>query len=516
MPVIAALLRRLRRDQRGFTTVTVMMVVLVGGLLVTGAFAAANPDIFSARTDQDRKAAYSAAEAGLNVYAYHLNQDNGYWARCTDVPPPNATESSAVNQPWNGVGTDPRSWRTVPGTTTAYTIELLPTNGFTQCSETQPDASMLDTTTGTFKIRVTGRSNGAKRSIIATFKRRSFLDYIYFTNFETADPVTYGTSSSITWASQNCQLWYRQGRNSACTAIQFANNDVVAGPFHTNDDILTCGSPTFGRSTADSIEVSAPAPGYRPNCGTATPNFVGTWMTSAPVLTMPPSNTSLASLAGVKYTGTTHIVLNGSSMTVTPAGGAATTVAIPSNGVVYVQSGTCGSTGYSINQTYTTPTGCGDVWVHGSTSQNVTIAADNDVIVDGSLTKTADNLVGLIANNFVRIYHPVSRDSDGNCLGNATGSLSSPTVQAAILAVQHSFIVDNYFCGAALGNLTITGAIAQRFRGPVGTLGSSGTTGYIKSYTYDDRLRYREPPSFLDPVQVSWRVGRQTEQVPPR
>jgi Tfp pilus assembly protein PilX len=532
MPVIS-FLRRLAREDRGFTTVTVMMVVLVGGLLVTGAFAAANPDILYSRADQDRKAAYAAAEAGLNVYAFHLNQDNGYWARCTNVPPPNATESSAVNQPWNGAGADPRAWRTVQGTNTSYAIELLPANGYTQCSEAQAEATMIDNTNGTFRIRATGKSNQRKRSIVATFKRRSFLDYIYFTNFETADPVTYGTASAIAWASANCQVWYRQNRDSQCTAIQFAANDVVAGPFHTNDDILTCTSPTFGRTPADPIEVSAPAPGYRPSCGPATPNFLGTWTTSAPVLTMPPSNTTLKTLAGVTYTGTTKIALNGANMTITPPTGAPSTVAIPSNGVIYVQSGTCGSTGYNINQDYSTPTGCGDVWVHGTTSQNITIAADNDVIVDGDLYKSADNLVGLIANNFVRVYHPVTRppppppggggggEGGGggggtSCTGNATGTMQNITIQAAILALQHSFIVDNYFCGAQLGTLTVLGAIAQRFRGPVGTMGSSGGTGYTKSYNYDDRLRYREPPSFLDPVQVSWRIARQNEQIPPR
>ena len=39
-------------------------------------------------------------------------------------------------------------------------------------------------------------------------------------------------------------------------------------------------------------------------------------------------------------------------------------------------------------------------------------------------------------------------------------------------------------------------------------------TGYRKDYEYNDRLRYREPPYFLDPVQASWRVARQNEQVP--
>jgi hypothetical protein len=59
----------------------------------------------------------------------------------------------------------------------------------------------------------------------------------------------------------------------------------------------------------------------------------------------------------------------------------------------------------------------------------------------------------------------------------------------------------------------VTGAIAQKYRGIVGTFGSS-QTGYIKNYAYDDRLKYREPPHFLDPVQTAWRVVRETEQVP--
>lgn len=61
----------------------------------------------------------------------------------------------------------------------------------------------------------------------------------------------------------------------------------------------------------------------------------------------------------------------------------------------------------------------------------------------------------------------------------------------------------------------VYGAIAQRFRGPVGTgNGLTPSTGYRKEYVYNDRLRYREPPYFLDPVQASWRISRSTEQVP--
>ena len=35
-------------------------------------------------------------------------------------------------------------------------------------------------------------------------------------------------------------------------------------------------------------------------------------------------------------------------------------------------------------------------------------------------------------------------------------------------------MVDNYNCGDPLGQLTVNGVIAQKFRGPVGTGGASG------------------------------------------
>ena len=88
-------------------------------------------------------------------------------------------------------------------------------------------------------------------------------------------------------------------------------------------------------------------------------------------------------------------------------------------------------------------------------------------------------------------------------------------IEAAILALKDSFVVDNYQCGSALGTLTVFGAIAQKFRGPVGTFsGTDLNSGYAKDYNYNDALRYRSPPYFLDPMQAAWRVIRANEQVP--
>jgi hypothetical protein len=90
---------------------------------------------------------------------------------------------------------------------------------------------------------------------------------------------------------------------------------------------------------------------------------------------------------------------------------------------------------------------------------------------------------------------------------NGTGSITNETIDAAILAISHSFIVDNYSCGSELGTLTVNGAIAQNYRGVVGTTGGNG---YVKSYNYDSRLKYIEPPSFIAPEKTAWVIGRET------
>ena len=202
-------------------------------------------------------------------------------------------------------------------------------------------------------------------------------------------------------------------------------------------------------------------------------------------------------------------------------------VAVPSSGVVYVQNGACTSSYSPFTVTYPASSGCGNAIVHssGTYSGQLTIAAENDIIIDDDIKRSSSSadLLGLVANNFIRIKHPVcpssnlgcssgtttSETAKGSCNGGVNGTGSNPNIQidAALLAIDHSFIVDHYDCGGSLGTLTVNGAIAQKFRGAVGT---TGGTGYIKDYNYDDRLRYQEPPHFFDPVQSAWHVQRET------
>jgi Tfp pilus assembly protein PilX len=588
------MLFRLSRDERGFTMVTVVGSLLIVTLLAVTALSYAQNDLPVGAHDRDRKVAYAAAEAGAQNYLYYLSQDPNYWAKCTNDTTAYTTPPQ-INQRLNAALPESRTFVRVPNTTKAwYTIELLPANGAPACSITNFEASMIDATTGTFRIRTTGRAglNGVKRSIVTTFKRQSLLDFIYFTDFETRSPALYpvevGTRNTRTpsncapaacrdlktWAGDECDRYYgddtdglRQnqffnGQYQAsgsptgswttlndssddpmqCNAINFIGADVVAGPFHTNDEFSCTGAPDFGRTIVDRIETASlgqtaiPAPGYR-GCS---PLFIGTHVKSAPRVEIPPTNKALYRDTAVNYrfVGRTQITMSGANMTVTGTRENGTALAgvsmpIPADGVVYVSNSAAnkptGSPGYAcpgynvLNTDALFPNdACGNLEIKGNYSVNVTLTAENDIVVKDDLTRTVavptpDALLGLISNNFIRIYHPVTGCGTLGCnfidgCSNASGGPGSITIDAAILSLNHSFVTDNWHCGVNLGTLTVNGAIAQKFRGAVGR----GTSGYTKLYSYDNRLRYRSPPKFLDPVQAAWQIQAYNEQVPAR
>ncbi len=528
---ISRRLARVRRGEDGYAMIAVIGATALVTVLVGAALAATNRDLGLTRRDLDDKRAFAAAQAGIADYSFHLNNDNGYWSKCTSVPSPNA-----VNQ----VGSTANR-RNVPGSSDAeYAIELLPASGESSCNPADPVTTMLEGSgpnTGSFRIRATGFVADTKASIVATFKRASLLDYIYFTQLETSDPVTYGNASTIAGAYQQCSKFIREGRYSApipggggqyCTKIVFFTGDQINGPLHTNDALMICGTPSFGRTAADVTEVSSPPVGWTGECGgTNTPNFVGPFVTTAPVLTPPPTNGKLKTIAGPSYTysGQTEIELSGTTMTVTTSAGTVGPIAIPASGVIYVENGSCSASYNPFTVTYPNSSGCGNVRVSGNYSSQLTIAAENDIIVWGDITRTGSGLLGLIANNFIRVRHPVcptwnrgcsdttAQTSRTQCNGGVNGddSLYDVRIDAALLAIQHSFIVDHYNCGSDLGDLIVNGAISQKWRGPVGT---TGGTGYIKDYNYDDRLRYQEPPNFLDPVESAWHIQRETLDFP--
>ena len=502
--------------------VAVVLVMLATGLLTATAFAAVGGDIPFARDSQDRKQAYAAAEAGIEYYLYQLARDNDYWTKCANVGtgvPINMANPSAGS----------RKWRNVAGSPARYSIELLP--GEAACDTTKPEETLLDSATGTFRIRSTGESRAESRTIVSTYRRSSFLDYLYFTDYEASDPLSFADSDDVEYARDNC-VQYRAVRNqkSWCrdnVNITFPDFDAIHGPMHTNDDLLTCGAPDFGRlDKGDRIEISGPATnGWTRGEGcSGSPNFIGIKRHPAATLTVPTSNTRLrdATLTGYRFSGATTIVLKGTTMDVTTPNSSGTfstttNMALPANGVIYVEKdGVCSiDAPRRVDYDNAADWRCAILTVRGNYSKSLTFGSEDDVLIDEDLTRNNENVVlGLIANRFVRVKHDVE-GSCGDNIPNSSNPLHNIQIDAAMLALNDSFIVDNYQCGDPMGTLTVRGAIAQKFRGPVGTFsGSSKASGYTKNYNYDDRLRYRSPPYFLDPVSAAWRVVRSNEQAP--
>lgn len=476
--------------------VAALGVLTLTSVLVTAAFVSAQGDINLTQRDLDNKRAYFAARGGLDEFLHHLKQNPNYWSGCPKVDP-------AIQLPGSTAG---------DGLTYGY--KPVPANGAPNCVAAN-DATMIDNASGTFRMRFTGTSSDSTRSIIASFKRDSPLDFLWYTIYEVLDPNTQPLGEQAAYRTK-CEKFHRQGRDESCD-IQFITADNVKGPMFTQDQFATCGSPTFGRDSSDEIKSMGNPVSY-PSCA-GTPGGAGTRVPNAPLVDLPPQNTALRDDAVANnglYQGPTRITfLGGNTARVTNAAAGLSDSVVNLPPIIYVEAnqavdgGACPGYPYTpYNVTYGLGGGCGNVYVSGQYSQPITIAATNDIIIEGNVTAsslTGPAMLGLVAENFVRVMHSNSCQGAGQELPNPT------RIHAAILALEHSFQVDNYNCGAPLGTLEVRGVIAQKFRGTVGThSGETVTHGYVKDYEYDDRLATRVPPYLFDLAEASWHLDRLT------
>ena len=140
--------------------------------------------------------------------------------------------------------------------------------------------------------------------------------------------------------------------------------------------------------------------------------------------------------------------------------------------------------------------------------------------------------LGLIADKYVEVNRPIQASSSANnptvlpacaspaaiCDPSGTQPDSEPngiTIDAAVLALTQSFVVNNYGSCGSEGNLFVYGSIQQFARGPVGTFNNQyqnttcdgGLYGYQKHYTWDPLLDFVSPPSYLAPTTAPWSIG---------
>lgn len=520
MPVtrtrIDAVRRRLAHEH-GFTMLMTLAVLAFVLLFSTVIFLTAQGEVHTTQHDLEGKRAYAAAQAATNVYLHQLNESPNYWSTCTD---------------------DYQTTTPIPGATTSeeYSYSPVLANGNTSCSSSNAIVDLIDSSTQTLRMEFTGYAGNpgtigdpqVSRTIVASFRKESPFDYLWYTVYEAADPALGSYYSQ-------CGQFLRTGSRPSQCNINWVTGDAINGPMYTQDQLLINGSPTFGRTPTDYIRSAAPGPAPQNACannnnGTITmdscgsANIKGTMVSGWQTISPPATDTQLytdATNYGKTYSGVTYITLNGTTATVQncPSSCTTTTVDLTQYPLIYVSNGS-GCTPYTYSPFRVTylASGCtGDAYVSGTYTTPVTIGTANNIIINGNLTTTNSNNIptgnatlGLVANQFIRVMHGENYNQYGQCSGDISNeTFPNIMIDAAMLAVQHSFIVDNYNCGSQLGKLNVDGAIAQYYRGPVGTVGNPGT-GYLKSYSYDDRLKVLLPPYLFDIATSDWAITRET------
>jgi type II secretory pathway pseudopilin PulG len=537
----------------GFALVGVVgaMLVMATFLLTMVAYTVAG--VPSARRDQDAKTALAAAEAGLDEYLSRLDADTNYWKN-GNVDATNAALQDPSQPVIPGL--------IIPGTGTAgarFRYSLL----------TSPAQIARS---GSIRLKVTGSSTPSgggtpiERTLTATLTPKGFLSYIYLSDVEVTDPDLIGGNAI-------CKNYYypyggqpARGSSNGCAEIQWTGGDTVRGPLHSNDALQVNGMVNFTDPRTESswpaLNVAAPPAQTWWTTTSQGPPLAGFSPKYAAPLALPAGNSELLQQVepdvdgdgsigpGCYYTGATRLIFQGTTMRVyspstTRAGTPSRCLDVANRGVeqvkaippvIYVDgttnSCTLGAVGYprsgeqytvgsstapswgSFSGTATTNYDCsrGSAYVQGSVSGQVTIAARDDVVVTDDLTlasgTTGTDVMGLVAGNYVWVYHPVN--STG---ANLSGAPVVNDIQAAVLSLRHSFVVQNWSKGPPLGTLNVTGAIAQKFRGPVGTgTSSSIASGYYKNYVYDSRLSVMQPPYFLKPDSSPWQVSAITDK----
>jgi hypothetical protein len=162
------------------------------------------------------------------------------------------------------------------------------------------------------------------------------------------------------------------------------------------------------------------------------------------------------------------------------------------------------------------------VFISGQLNGRLTIAAKNSIYITADLTYSHgedtfndpnSDMLGLIADNYVYILHHWSNTGtppQGEYPYDAKHVAPDDIhIDAAILTVNHSYGFEDHddTDDSKKGTIYLKGSIAQNYRGAVGLIGS---TGYLKDYDYDPRMKYRQPPHYISPANsgfeiISWK-----------
>jgi len=274
---------------------------------------------------------------------------------------------------------------------------------------------------------------------------------------------------------------------------------LTNGPVQTDGTLNIFGNPIFNGPVTEGGSNPNYYPGVASNPASI---FLGGLTNNSPSVNLPPAgtlaaiNTIASNGSGLVLTGASTIVFNPTgTITVTGkvknAAGAVTatysntTMSPPPNGVIYVKSNT-GTTD-------------GNVTVQGTVSGQLTVSADQNILVSGNVAYNQDprtypnssDILGLVANQNITVV--------------AASAPARLEMAAVMVALQGSFQVDEYWTykgNAATAVMDQFGSLINYVCGATGEMDMSGTLlgGYNQIQSFDIRLdnglKSLAPPGF--------------------
>ncbi|WP_433930573.1 hypothetical protein [Curtobacterium flaccumfaciens] len=292
---------RARDDERGVALAAVIGIGAVLMIVLSLVVATATSGATKATTDTNYNKAIAAAYAGLSDYQGRLAADNAYvkYGVRTAFSSTSTYTADPANKAFGTVKDG--AWANVVGSTDqSYRYEV--------------DNSDYSTT-GKVRLRVTGKAGATTRTIVVDLRGDGFVNYLYFTNYESQDPSL--TNAGCVSNHRNDDDW---SSSSSCEAVTFASGDVLDGPVRSNDVITACGA-TFNSSVQDTgpadFFYTSKATTIDSACRSST-KFIGGKIKNVGTLPMPSTNANMKQEArtdipekvakpGCLYTGPTSI-----------------------------------------------------------------------------------------------------------------------------------------------------------------------------------------------------------------
>jgi hypothetical protein len=290
-------LRRSHDDERGVVLANVLIFGTVMMLLVATMIAVSTSGAVKSASDRNFQNAMAAAYAGLADYQAKLSNDNGYALYGNpDAQFSKSSGSLFTGDDKNVAFTRSGSkWAAVVGSTDQsfrYEVDNSEYSG-----------------KGVLRVRVTGKSGGSVRSLVANLKGDGFINYLYFTNYESSNPALTGASCVTAYQWQTSV-------GGKCQAVQFAPNDVLDGPIRTND-VFTAACATTFLSAVEQHDLTVRSAG-----GGCSGQFKGGPASTVPYLGLPALNSNMSQETrtdiaatvprpGCLYTGPTRVSLLG-------------------------------------------------------------------------------------------------------------------------------------------------------------------------------------------------------------